>query len=91
MGEFALFIFIIFSAVWGSIALGSYMFGRDKLTGGSDEDSDLLLQAVREELDAVSTRLMRVEDDLSFFNELHAPERKPALSPPASTASDDAE
>ena len=83
MGEFAVFILIIFSAVWGSIALGSYMFGRDKLTGGSDGDTDLLLQAVRDELDAVSTRLMRVEDDLSFFNELHAPKGNPALSPPA--------
>lgn len=65
MGEFALFILLIFSAVWGSIALGWFMFGRDKLAGGSDGDSDLLLHSVRDESDAVSTRLMRVEDDLS--------------------------
>jgi hypothetical protein len=86
MGEFAAFILIIFTAVWGSIGLGWFMFGRNREIEGGDGNSDRLLHAVREELEAVSTRLMWVEDDLTFFNELHAPERRPALGQPSAAA-----
>ncbi|MBT6695910.1 MAG: hypothetical protein HOB12_09675, partial [Gemmatimonadales bacterium] len=87
MGEFAVFILIIFTAVWSSIGLGWFMFGRNKEIESGDGNSDLLLHAVREELEAVSTRLMRVEDDLSFFNELHAPEARSALAKSSAASS----
>ena len=87
MGEFAAFILIIFTAVWGSIGLGWFMFGRNREIESGDGNSDLLLHAVREELEAVSTRLMRVEDDLSFFNELHAPEARSALAKSSAASS----
>ena len=52
MGEFAAFILIIFTAVWGSIGLGWFMFGRNREIEGGDGNSDRLLHAVREELEA---------------------------------------
>lgn len=72
MFEFFLFILILCGAFWGSafvyMALDGYS---KKLKGPPEGPSDLLL---REEVENLSGRLARVEDELEFYKQLRAPD-----------------
>lgn len=84
MGEFALVMLIVFSAVWGSVFLGAYV---KRLSRDHDaRPDDVLLRGLREDTHQLEARLSRVEEELEFFRELHSPE-SPAQLPP--TPADD--
>ena len=85
MVGFAAFILIIFIAVWGSMFLGKMLFGKSVSDGSHD---DKLLAEVREELEMLSGRLSRMEEDMDFFKELRAPDPERKL-PPGDGASEE--
>ena len=72
MLEFFFFILILCGAFWGS----AFVFlaldrASKKLKGPREGPSDLLL---REEVESLSGRLARVEDELEFYKQLRAPD-----------------
>ena len=79
MEEFVIFVLTMFTAVWGSAFMLAWIkrFSR-KIESGSD---DPLLAAFREETDQLRDRLSRLEDEVGFFKELHAPDEDPRLPP----------
>lgn len=77
MGEFFLFMLILFTFGWGSVFLAA------RLKGGpnrleSTADSELLARLL-EDMDQISTRLGHVEEELDFYKELRAPDDPPRL------------
>ncbi len=73
---FALFIFILITGAFGVgvmvTTLRALWLKQDQTLGAGR--SDLLLEQVREELEAMSGRLSRLEEEVDFFQELHKPE-----------------
>jgi len=82
LGGFALFIGILMVAFWTSAFIYVKMFGHPAELGQAPDDR--MLAAVREELEILSDRMMRMEDDLKFFTELHsAPEEASRIGGPS--------
>lgn len=80
MGEFFLFMLILFTFGWGSVFLAARLKGSpNRLESTSDSE---LLARLLEDMDQLSTRLGRVEEDLDFFRELRAPGDPPRLVSP---------
>jgi hypothetical protein len=69
--QFFLFILILCGAVWGS-ALVFALVGRLSRRVESGNQDELLVM-LREELDVLSGRLGRVEEELEFYKRLQAP------------------
>lgn len=80
MGEFFLFMLILFTFGWGSAFLAARLKGGPNRLD-STADSELLARLL-EDMDQLSIRLGRVEEDLDFFKELRAPGDPPRLSSP---------
>ena len=75
--EFVVVMATIFTAVWGTIFLVARI-KRQQLEASNQPD-DRLLEGVREELEAVSDRLMRLEEEMDFFRELGRGSEAPGL------------
>jgi hypothetical protein len=80
VGEFLVFVLIVFSAVWGSVFL-AHLLKRSSRTLDSGGD-DPRLARLQEETEHLERRLAIVEDELSFFRELRAPDTPPGLPAP---------
>ncbi len=74
------FILMIVSGVWGSMVLAALLkrFSR-KLESRAD---DPLIEELRQDTHQLEARLDRVEEELSFFRELHEPESPVQLPSP---------
>ena len=66
MGEFFLFVVIVFSAFWGSMFLSPIARRRRNQVEEDPEAARLL----REELDDLQKRLGRMEEELEFYRKL---------------------
>lgn len=76
MGEFAGFVMLIFTAVWGSRFLGLQLEAqRLKLKSGPTD------HGLQDEIDQLHRRLEKVEDELRFYTELQAGGASSALPP----------
>ena len=81
MGEFFLFMLILFTFGWGSVFLATRLKrGADRLESAADSE---LLARILEDMDRLSMRLSQVEEEMDFFKELRAPERVGRLKPSA--------
>jgi len=71
MFQFFLFVMIICTAIWGSATVFTIL-GRisRKVDPGNQAD---LIAALRDEVEYLTARVGRVEEDLDFFKELKAP------------------
>lgn len=79
MVSFFLFILILCGAVWGS-ALVFALVGRISRRVESGNQGELLVM-LREELDALSGRMGRLEEELEFYKRLQAPkDERPSLT-----------
>jgi hypothetical protein len=72
LGEFFLFMLILFTFGWGSVFLAARL-NRGPSRLESTADSELLARLL-EDMDRISTRLGQVEEELDFFKELRAPD-----------------
>jgi hypothetical protein len=79
--DFLVFMVILFAFGWGSALALTYVRGRwNRL------DPDLgqsLLLRLQEDMEEMGDRLNRMEEEIRFFGELHAPEERPAFPPEA--------
>jgi hypothetical protein len=86
MGEFAVFILIIFSAMWGSVVLATLLKERHRKLDARLESQlgsglgDGELAEIHEELVRLSARMERMEDDVGFFTELNRPNQPAQLT-----------
>lgn len=79
MGEFLGFMLILFFFFWGSAILLPYVRRNSrKLEGPLDNE---VLARLLEDVDQISTRLNRVEEEMDFFKDLKSP-REPGSLPP---------
>ena len=72
MLEFALFMLIILGFMGGA---GFLYVLLNRLTRRVGDGEDLNLSLLRDELDSVSVRLARMEEELEFYKKLKAPEQ----------------
>jgi len=80
LGEFLVFVLIIFAAGWGSAFLWPFLRRHSqKLDQSMDHE---VLARVLEDVDQLSTRLNHMEEDLEFFKDLNAPENQGRLPSP---------
>lgn len=80
MGEFLGFMLIVFFFFWGSAILLPYVRRKNRnLEGPVDNE---VLARLLEDVDQLSSRLTRVEEEMDFFKDLNAP-REPGSLPPA--------
>ncbi len=75
-----MFVLIIFAFGWGSAFLLPYL--RRNWRGLDQTLDHEVIARLLEDTDQLAARLTRVEDELHFFKELHAPDRQDRLSPP---------
>ncbi len=79
MLEFALVLLIVL----GFMAGGGFLFVLlNRLTRRVGTGEGLNLSILRDELDSLSVRLGRVEEELEFYRQLKAPEEGQTLPPP---------
>ena len=79
MGEFFLFMLILFTFGWGSVFLAAHLKrGPNRLESSADSE---LLARLLEDMDRLSERLGHVEEELDFFKELRAPDGIRRLGP----------
>jgi hypothetical protein len=83
MGDFFLFVLIIFSAIWGSAAVFTLLGRISRRVEPRNQDA--LIGGLREEVESLSGRLGRVEEELDFYKRLQAPE-EPRASLPKKTS-----
>ena len=83
MYEFFLFVLIICSAVWGSAFVFTLVGRLSKRVEPGNQDA--LIGVLREEVESLSGRLGRVEEELDFYKRLKAPE-EPRVSLPKETS-----
>ena len=77
MGEFFLFMLILFTFGWGSVFLAARLNrGPNRLESTADSE---LLARLLEDMDQISKRLGHVEEELDFYKELRAPDGHPML------------
>ena len=81
MGEFFIFVLIVFSFGWGSAFLIHYL-RRNWRTLDQTADTEVLARLL-EDTDQLASRLSQVEEELDFFKKLHEPEEPGRISPPA--------
>ena len=87
MGEFLVFVLIVFGAGWGSAFLLPYLRRHSQ---GLDRTVDHeVIARLLEDTDQLSTRLNRVEEDLDFFKDLNAPEGRRRLTSPGGEVDED--
>lgn len=72
MLEFFFFMLIILGFMGGA---GFLYLLLNRLTGKVGDGEDLNLSLLRDELDSVSARLVRVEEELEFYKKLKAPDQ----------------
>jgi hypothetical protein len=72
MFQFFLFVLIICSAIWGSATVFTLLSRISKSVEPGNQDP--MIGVLREELEALSGRLGRVEEELDFYKQLQAPE-----------------
>lgn len=80
MGEFFLFVLIIFAFGWGSAFL--LPFVRRHSSRMEPTIDHEVLARLMEDMDQISGRLTQVEEELDFFRELRAPGEPERLPPP---------
>jgi len=80
LGPFLGFLLIISVIVWGT-AFAALHFRRELKGSNQGVDSEMLARLL-EDVDQLSTRLSRLEEEMDFFKELRAPESRGRLSPP---------
>jgi hypothetical protein len=71
---------IISIIVWGT-AFAALHFRRELKGSNQGVDSEMLARLL-EDVDQLSNRLSRIEEEMEFFKELRAPEGRGRLSPP---------
>jgi hypothetical protein len=80
LGEFFIFMLILFGFGWGSAFLAArYQRYSKGVEGSMDQE---VLARLLEDMDQLSTRLSRIEEDVDFFRDLRAPEAPDLLTPP---------
>jgi hypothetical protein len=79
LGELLGFLLVISFIGWGT-AFVALRFRRELGRGGGEVDHEVLARLL-EDMDALSTRLSRVEEEMDFFKDLRAPETRPGLPP----------
>lgn len=73
------FLLLMFAAIWGSVFLSlEFRKQRNALEDRTAGPSD----ALREELEMVTGRLARLEEEMDFFRALHAGDDEPAALEP---------
>ena len=72
MYEFFLFVLIICSAVWGSAFVFTLVGRLSKRVEPGNQEA--LIAVLREEMESLTGRLGRVEDELDFYKRLQAPD-----------------
>jgi len=77
LAELLGFLLIISFIGWGT-AFAALHFRRESKRLGDGADHELIARLL-EDMDQLSTRLSRLEDDMDFFKELRAPEERPRL------------
>ena len=85
MVDFFFFVLIICSAIWGSATVFTLLGRVSKRVEPGDQDG--MIRVLREELESVSGRLGRVEEELDFYKRLQAPD-EPRASLPETTSED---
>ena len=71
MFEFFLFVMIICTAIWGSATVFTLLGRVSRRVEPGNQDA--LIAALRDEVEYLTARVGRVEEDLDFFKELKAP------------------
>ena len=80
MGEFLVFALILFTFGWGSALLLPYVRRQWKGVGQSVDNE--VIARLLEDTDQLAARLTQVEEELRFFQELHAPGDRGSLPSP---------
>jgi len=82
VGEFFVFVLIVFSAVWGSAFLAARLKRSSReLEAGSDGP---IRDRLRDDLEQLETRVGSLEEELEFFRELRSPQSSAKLPSPES-------
>jgi len=75
MDEFFLLVLILFGAFWGSAFLWTIIKAISKRLAVAEVEGEGNTALLREELEALSGRLERVEEELDFYKRLKAPDQ----------------
>jgi len=87
LGEFLGFLLIVAVIGWGS-AFAALYFRRESKQIGEGADHEVLARLL-EDMDHITTRLSRLEEDMDFFRELRAPDTPGRLPGPQKSEADE--